>query len=266
MQAKYGKSIEEMKRSDVEAYIAGLVLRKEKGEIAQSYINNIACVIKVFAKWLKKEGKLSPDEFCYIEEDLNSLPKEVGEDSRVALSDEEKQQVRSKIVLPLHKQLNWTGDNFGLRRQEYSNALIKHLELDREDPRLKIELSKGHKTRYIPLFPKQVSEWKKWLNFLTAMDLPHKHLFFNLKNPGKPLNDKGVCDEFGRISKITGIHIYTQRLRYTYAVKLWKHGVDIFVISKLLGHNNVETTMRYLKVREEEFYRKFKEQAKGLFD
>jgi integrase/recombinase XerD len=70
---------------------------------------------------------------------------------------------------------------------------------------------------------------------------------------------------FNEISKITGIHVYPYKLRYTYAVKLWRHGVDILVISKMLGHTSIDTTMRYLRVKEEEIREKYLEETKGLF-
>jgi site-specific recombinase XerD len=99
------------------------------------------------------------------------------------------------------------------------------------------------------------------------MNLPHEYVFFDLKNPrAGGLNCSGLCFLFRTMTKISGVHLYSHRLRYTYAVTLWKHGVDIFVISKLLGHSNIEQTIKYIKFREEEFYNKFEEQTKGLFD
>ncbi|MGA2681481.1 MAG: site-specific integrase [Candidatus Bathyarchaeia archaeon] len=264
-----GRSIERLEASDVQRYFAKLTLRKEQGEMRQNSIFIMAANIKIFAKWLRREEIIKPEEYLKIEEDLGDIPNEVGEDKRVALSYDEQQKIFVKMVLPLHKQLVWTGLNHGLRRQEYCHLRVKHLELEMERPRLKIELSKGHnrKTRYIPLSPNQVNQWRKWLRFRASMNLPHDYVFFNPKNPrAGGLNYNGLCSLFRVMTKILGVHLYSHRFRYTYAVTLWKHGVDIFVISKLLGHSNIETTIKYLKVREEEFYKKFEEQSRGLFD
>jgi site-specific recombinase XerD len=265
---KLGRDLEQLRSSDIQEYLAELALRKEKGQISQGHIHRSAIHIKKFAKWLKREGIINPEEYSKIKEDLSDVPNEIGEDNRLALSDEEKQQISERLTLPLHKQIIWTGLNFGLRRQEYSRLRTTHLELDIDRPRLKIELSKGHnrKTRYIPLFPSQVNQWRRWLKFIASMNLPHDYVFFSFGNPkAGGLTDDKVNELFSRMTKISKVHLYSHRLRYTYAVTLWKHGVDIFVISRLLGHSSVETTIRYLKVREEEFYKKFEEQTKGLF-
>ena len=262
-----GKSIEQLDRSDVEAYMAKLTQRREKGEIKQRSVKSKASIIKMFAKWLVREEVLDSKEFYKIEEDLKELPGEKGEDNRVALSNEEEQQVMEKLVDILLQMIVWLGLNFGLRLQEYCKLRVEHLELDGNRPRLKIALSKGHikKTRYIPLFPGQVNQLKKWLNFRASLNLPHDFFLYNPRNPSIGLTVYSLGWLFRRMSKITGVHLYSHRLRYTYAVKLWKNGVDLWTISKALGHEKVETTVKYLKIREEEYYDKFMTDAKGLF-
>lgn len=262
------KSIEHMDRSDVEAYVAELTRRREKGEIKQASVKHVAKDIKYFAEWLVDEEVLDSKIFRKIERDIKKIPgSDVGEDNREALSAEEEKQIFSRLVDIFLQFLIWCGENFGFRRLEYCNLRVKDLELDREEPRLKIECSKGHrkKTRYIPLFPGQVIQWRKWLNYRASLNLPHDYVFFDPKNPSKPLTKYSLGYLFQKISKITGVHVYSHRLRYTYAVRLWEHGVDIYTISWLLGHSKVETTIRYLKVPERDFRRKFMESAKGLF-
>ena len=268
LQRKRGKSIEQMRRADVESYMAEVTMRKDKEEITQSSVKQTATTIRIFAKWLVNEDILNPVEFYKIEQDLNEIPGgDIGEDDREALSNEEEKQIFKKLTGILLQRLVWTGLNFGPRRQEYCNLRVKHLELDRKKPRLKIARSKGRKkkTRYIPLFPRQVSQWRKWLDFLASLNLPHDFVFFNPKNPSERLTKDTVGSLFSKISKITRIHLYSHRLRYTYASRLWENGVDIYIISKLLGHSKVETTVRYLKIPERNFRRKFMESAKGLF-
>jgi len=268
LQQERDKSIEQMNRSDVEAYVAELTRRKERGEIKQAFVKDAAKNIKYFAEWLMDEEILDPKEFHKIERDIKKIPGgDIGEDNREALSDEEEKQIFNKLNDVLLQMLVWCGINFGFRRLEYCNLRVKHLELDREEPRLKIECSKGHikKTRYIPLFPGQVAQWLKWLNFRASLNLNHDFVFFDPKNPSEPLTKDSLGYLFQKISKISGVHVYSHRLRYTYAVRLWEHGVDIYTISRLLGHSKVETTIRYLKVPERNFLQKFMESAKGLF-
>lgn len=268
LQHKRDKSIEQMDRHDIEAYMAELTLRRERKEIKQCTVKAVATIIKGFAEWLMDEDILGSKEFYKIERYLKRIPGgDTGEDNREALSVEDEKQIFEKLMDVLLQIIVWAGVNFGFRRMEYCNLRVKHLELDREKPRIKIERSKGHrkKTRYIDLFPKQASHWKWWLDYIASLNLPHDFVFFNPKNPSVGLTKDSIGTLFSKMSKITGIHLYSHRLRYTYATRLWEAGVDIYVISYLLGHSKVETTVRYLKVSERNFRQKFIESAKILF-
>ena len=186
LQHKLGKSLERVARADVESYVADLTLRRDKEEITQGSIKGIAKTIRTFAEWLVDKGMLDSSEYYKIERYIKKIPGgDIGEDNVEALSNEEEKQVFRKLQDVLLQMLVWTGINFGLRRIEYCNLRVSHLELDREEPRLKIERSKGRrkKTRYIDLFPGQVSQWRKWLRFLASLSLPHDFVFFNPKNP-----------------------------------------------------------------------------------
>jgi site-specific recombinase XerD len=46
---------------------------------------------------------------------------------------------------------------------------------------------------------------------------------------------------------ITGRH-FPHRWRHSYATSLLRRGVDIHVVQRLLGHSNIATTTRYLRL------------------
>lgn len=268
MKQERGKCLEQMTMLDVEAYIAKLSKRKENKEIKQRSIKFAGSIIKMFSKWLVRVEIMSATEFYKIEETIEELRGERGEDNRVALSEDEEGRVLSKLTDMLLQFIMWLGSNFGLRLQEYTNLLIEHVELQRDRPTLKIELSKGHnaKTRRIPIKPGQAKQFERWLGLLASMKLPHKYLLYTPKNPSKRMTEPTLIYQFQKISKITGEHVHSQKLRYTYAVRLWKNKVDLWVISLSLGHDKPETTVKYLKIREEEYYDRYVEETKGLFD
>lgn len=156
-----GKILEQIRRGDVESYINKLTQRREKNEITQRTIKGYAKIIKTFTQWLVDEEMLDSSEYYKIERYAKKIPGGgLGNDDVEALSKEDEIQAFGKLRDTLLSFVLWVGLNFGLRRIEYSNMRIGHIELEHvEDnqpcPRIKIENSKGHekKTRYYYLFP-----------------------------------------------------------------------------------------------------------------
>lgn len=268
------KPLEQIVRDDIEVFIQGLVERvnkKDKTKIEQGYVKNVATSIRMFLRWLTtRKGMFDAKEFCIIDEDLKAIRRGDGNDDRVALCEEEETQIFRNLTDSLSRMLVWTGRNFGLRRLEYANLRLKHLELDRkeldkEEPTIKIEKSKRRKDRRIPLFPQQVAQWKMWLSYRSSLNLPHDFVFYNPKKTWMGITKNVLSYLFHKIAGFTGVKLYAHRLRYTYAVRLWEGGVDIYTISLALGHSKVETTIGYLKIHQRDFFRKFRESARGCF-
>jgi len=63
------------------------------------------------------------------------------------------------------------------------------------------------------------------------------------------LNEHDVTNKFTYYVKEAGLSGFTlHSLRHTFATRLVSHGVDIYTISRLLGHTDIKTTMIYAKV------------------
>ena len=80
---------------------------------------------------------------------------------------------------------------------------------------------------------------------------------------GKPMQDSGVYALMERLQKKTGIKVTPHMLRHYFANARRKAGWKLELISQALGHRNIETTMRYLNISDQElidvsdeFYRK----------
>ncbi len=60
---------------------------------------------------------------------------------------------------------------------------------------------------------------------------------------GHPMNYKSLNQLFKQLEKKTGVHAYPHLLRHTHATELLLSGIDIYHVSKRLGHTSVNTTI-----------------------
>lgn len=155
------------------------------------------------------------------------------------LSDEELTRLRD--VLPPWA---WTWVCFaietGLRQSEQFSLQWKCVDLDNSV--LTIPMSKSGRTRHVPL-----SEGAK--NILRSFDTFTRspYVFPSVHNPLKPLNPDSflefVYQPGLRKAGIQGSVWHS--LRHTAASRRIMAGVDLFSVSKVLGHQDIKTTMRY---------------------
>lgn len=130
----------------------------------------------------------------------------------------------------------------GLRVSEIVN--LKIADIDSVQMRVLISSGKGKKDRYVNL---PVSVLEDLRNYY-MVHRPKKFLFegqlggqYTLRSA--QLVFKTAMNKAG-IKKTVGIH----GLRHSYATHLLEYGTDITFIQKLLGHNDIKTTLRYTHV------------------
>ncbi|HYQ59363.1 MAG TPA: tyrosine-type recombinase/integrase [Draconibacterium sp.] len=133
----------------------------------------------------------------------------------------------------------------GLRRSEIGK--LKLTDIDTKNYRLRIENSKGNKDRYTLLAKSLVPELKEY--FLKYR--PEKYLF-NGSRKGFPYSDEGMRWAFSHALEKSGItkHVSLHSLRHAFASHLLAMGTDIFQIHKLMGHDDIRTTMIYLQINQ----------------
>ena len=110
---------------------------------------------------------------------------------------------------------------------------------------LHVRQSKGRKDRQAPLSPRLLAELRDYWRRLR----PEDWLF-----PGR--YGRGRCSETAlqrRVARAVRGLGWTKRvsmhtLRHSYATHLLEAGVDVVTLQHLLGHNDLETTARYLHV------------------
>ena len=132
----------------------------------------------------------------------------------------------------------------GIRVSELCNMRISDVDFDRMQVR--ISQGKGQKDRYVPLSTYMKTGLEKYLQ----SECPQQYLFEG-KTIGAPSSVRAVQWLMRETLKKTGIAkqgACVHSLRHSYATHLLEASVNIMQIKELLGHNNIDTTMRYLHV------------------
>ena len=130
----------------------------------------------------------------------------------------------------------------GLRRHEIAN--LKLSDIDTTHNLLRIENSKGGKDRYTLLSAKLVSSLRKYY----LQYKPQLYLF-NGRTPGSQFSYQGLRWCFTQALEKSGIQkaVSLHNLRHSFASHLLSLGTDIVSIQKLMGHDDIRTTMDYIQ-------------------
>jgi len=133
----------------------------------------------------------------------------------------------------------------GLRVGECVDLRMQDLDLPAK--RLIIRAGKDQRDRLVYL-----SESAGLAIQLYLQDNPRQpHDLLWLKKNGKPLSTDYLRQVVAQIGLAVGIdHLHPHRLRHTCATRLLNAGMDIVQIQKLLGHEQLTTTMIYARVQD----------------
>lgn len=132
----------------------------------------------------------------------------------------------------------------GLRLSEILN--LKYQNIDRENNTIIIKKGKGRKDRNVILAKAIIQHLIEYCQLNENKLLPTDLIFTNKQN--KVLSNTIVQNNFQEARKKAKVQYCTiHTLRHCYATHSLESGVDIFDLQFLLGHQNIETTMVYLK-------------------
>lgn len=141
----------------------------------------------------------------------------------------------------------------GIRADELIHLQIGNLNLGVKEPYIRVH-GKGNKERIVPISPKMLAQLKSYLkNIHPDPNDKNNPLFYT--NYGGSIhamterNVERIVKKYADIVRETHPDlpesVYPHMLRRTRASGLYRDGVELEMISRILGHSSTETTKRY---------------------
>lgn len=224
------KSFTEIDSEDIYSF---LVYLREERKLSRDTMRISACGIKYLYKHLLNQEEIAkdipyPKREKYLPEILTSKELQKLFDGTTNI----KHRVFLKLVY-----------SAGLRRSEACNVIIS--DIDSKNSQIRIRQGKGRKDRYVPLSQNLLEEARQYVK----KEKPERFLF-NGRKKGTAIShessawimEKAVAR--AGISKKVSLH----SLRHSFASHLLSMGVNLVTIQRLLGHEDIRTTMVYLHI------------------
>lgn len=130
----------------------------------------------------------------------------------------------------------------GMRISEISSLRIA--DIDSKNMRIKVVQGKGAKDRFTILSEQVLHELRAYY----IIYKPNEYLF-NGSKPGRPLSVRSIQHLVENALVKIGLgskHYTVHTIRHSFATHLVDNGTDLHTVKELLGHNALQTTMRYM--------------------
>lgn len=239
--------LEQVKRVHIQSYITHL---SEQGR-KETYINGIIKSFRAFFKYCENEDYIQDNPMQKI-----SFQKEVIPVIRTFNNTEIKKMIHyynGKTFLQCRNNLIMVMLlDSGIRNSELCNIQME----DVHENAIKI-YGKGKKIRYVPLTPainKSLIRYRRVRNEYIQDKTTYHAQYLLLSQKGKRLTPETVeriVKDCGQACGIRNeIRCSPHTCRHYYAQTQLKNGCDLFVVSRLLGHSNINITKRYLNSME----------------
>ena len=220
-------------------------------------INNYIRNLRVFFNWLERDYTIRKNPMKKIRQlKVNRKAKEYisNEDFKKLISRFDKSYFSehrdyTMIYLMLDS---------GMRLGECSELLYEDISLHNRKIFLRAEITKGRKDRTVYFSEKTETILRRWLQFKDRYC--ESGYLFPVKNGGHHVSVTTFESNFKRHLQRAGLNenISPHCLRNNYAKRCLMNGMDIYTLSRLLGHSSVQVTEQaYLDLTDEDLGKKY---------
>ena len=230
----------ECKLSDFMAWIEG----ERQAVTSVTTLNKLITHVRGFLEYAQRSGRTTRnvlDGFQLQHSMPKSEPMSLTEDEARRLIEAcpviKGQERRNRLVLLLLY-------GCGLRTLEFCSLDISHVNIDRQE--LNLMKTKGDKPRTVPI---PTGVFTELLAYMHQRSVKRGPLFIT-HHKRKRISVKEVSTIVRTSAHLAGLtgHVTPKALRHSYATHLMDRGVDISIISSLMGHRSPHETGVYLHV------------------
>ena len=231
-----GKSVDQITQNDIRAFLYSY--QKQRG-VSDRTLDHFRVIINGFLTWCHNDGYIQTNPCAAI----SPIKYEVK--PRNPYSDMELEILRDSCSTLRDKAMVETLFSSGCRCSELCNLKISDVDFNTREIHL---FGKGKKHRVSYINAKAVLYLKKYLN---SRDDNSEYLFVSSKKPHGELKKGAVEKRMRQLGMSTGIaNVIPHRFRHTMASVCIERGMPVTDIQRLLGHENLETTMIYAKTNQ----------------
>ena len=231
--------------------------RDYRKPVSVTTINNYIRNIRVFFNWMEREYIIRKNPMKRIRQLKHNRQ------AKVFLSDEDLKKLLSKFdksYFTEHRDyvMIMLMLDSGMRLGECSTVLVTDLELARKRINLRAEETKGRKDRTVYFSPKTETVIRRWLQFKDRY--VESDYLFPVKEHGGSIGVGNFETNFKRYILRAGLteEYPPHCLRNNFAKRCLMNGMDIFTLSKILGHSSVEVTEQaYLDLTDEDISKQY---------
>jgi site-specific recombinase XerD len=242
------KNFDKMGTFDLRFYLAAMKNRK----CTNTTMENSRAYLSAFFKWMEAEGFLEKNPMASIKP-IKTSPK-----TEEQFLGSEIDALRFACQNAKERALIEVALSSGLRCGELARLRISDIDLKRYE--VHVHHGKGDKDRvsYINELAAKCVE-----KYLAERDDELDILFLSRTDGGQFYTKGGIYGMICSIGEAAGVeNVHPHRFRHTMASNLAERGMPVHEIQQILGHSNLNTTMRYVHTSRtaiQSSYRKYSE-------
>ena len=246
MNSKMNNGITHMTTDDLRTYLTDY---QKINDCSKASVDNIRRNLSSFFSWLEEENYILKSPMKRIHKiKVDKVIKETYSDETLELLRDNCDCLRDLAIIDLLA-------STGMRVGELVKLNINDIDFENREC---VVFGKGNKERPVYFDARTKIHLKNYLNSRIDLD---PALFVSLDAPHERLNISGVEIRLRQLGRRLGIQkVHPHKFRRTVATKAIDKGMPIEQVQSLLGHSQIDTTMHYAMVNQnnvKESHRKY---------